>query len=409
MKNLLKFIRKNLTKGGEPVHHSERLLHLHLTIDRTKRFELHQKIKTSLGEGKTLATSYIELTNEALTSNALSTKTAEDFEAWLRGEEKDEGFLAYYIGLLENCLHKQEDVQSEEPVIALKPEPVKVPKETTKPRYVPEKPVPSRAERAHYYPADIQPARSKRRGIKTLVATLLVLLLAGGAYIGYPYVKSFFVAEKAPTNIKEAPPTPVAEEEPVIEESPSRQLWLAEKNVNLLMDVEGTEVAYIGDIGDRYEVVSEEDAYAEVKLGNTTAWAPLDQTTTEWPEPVLTDAQLIDWVDVNVNNEWLPSSPTSYFGMPKQELLDTLGEPMSTDGDVLNEYLFYPNGFFIVQQETIVAIDWTNTGVSRKTFTDLGASQIETDDALVYESPSYSLRLFVGATGQNRIRLTTVQ
>lgn len=391
------------------MHHSERLLHLHLTVDKTIRSELHEKIRTSLGDGKTLATSYIELTNEELVSNALSTKTAEDFNAWLKGEEKDGAFLTYYIGLLEHCLPREDGSSLIETAPIPKPESPKTMTGTPKPRYIPEKPVPSRAERAHYYPADIKPARSRRRGIKTVVATLLVLLLAGGAYIGYPYAKTLFVTVEEPINIKEVTPTPVAEDEPVIEETASRQLWLVEKNVNLLTDTEGTAVAYIGDIGDRYEVVSEEGAYAEVKLGNTTAWAPLDQTTTEWPKSTLTDAQLIDWINVNVNNEWLQSNPISYFDMPKQELLDTLGEPMSTDSDVLNEYLFYSNGFLIVQQGVITAIDWTNTGLSLEGFTDLGDPQLKTDDALVYESPSYSLRLFVGTTGQSRIRLTTTR
>ncbi|MGY0207626.1 hypothetical protein ACW7FY_09080 [Bacillus subtilis] len=60
----------------------------------------------------------------------------------------------------------------------------------------------------------------------------------------------------------------------------------------------------------------------------------------------------------------------------------------------------------MIQDDKVHAIDWTNTQTTREAFSPLGEAVLETDDAVVYESETYSLRLFEGTNGQTRVRLT---
>ena len=56
--------------------------------------------------------------------------------------------------------------------------------------------------------------------------------------------------------------------------------------------------------------------------------------------------------------------------------------------------------------EQVEAIDWSNTDQTKETFLELGEPTYETENGVVYESDTYSLRLFVGEDDSTRIRLT---
>ncbi|MGY0204423.1 hypothetical protein ACW7EJ_13180, partial [Acinetobacter soli] len=128
-------------------------------------------------------------------------------------------------------------------------------------------------------------------------------------------------------------------------------------HVNLVSEPNGTTVTYIGDIGDRYEVVNEQDNHVEVDLDGTTAWAPLDAVTTDWPTRDLTDSALLDWVNTNLNNEWLSESIPDFFAMNEAALTETIGAPFGRETDALNAYAFYNGGFFVIQDDKVHAID----------------------------------------------------
>lgn len=408
------------------MHVSERLLQLYADTNAATRTKLQDTIKQNLGDGKSLRMSFEELTGTTNTTLSTEEKSAADFASWIKDGKKDATFLPYYVSLLEmheDVLNKDSAVQQLTPVdktmvnetsVSEKvevtvPEPpvVEVPKSeektsAPKQRYMPEAPVPSRAERAKYQ-RTIEPARPRRRSGKWIGVLFFLILLIGGGYLGYPYVLDL-LEPKQEANVVEETPKP--DPEPVVQEPETNYVWLASKNVNLVSEPNGTTVTYIGDIGDRYEIVKEQDDHVEVNLDGTTAWAPLDAVTTDWPQRDLTDSALLDWVNTNLNNDWLGEAIPDFFAMNEAALTETIGAPYGRETDALNAYAFYNGGFFVIQQDKVHAIDWTNTQTTRETFTSLGEPVLETDDAVVYESETYSLRLFEGTNGQTRVRLT---
>ncbi|TCI57460.1 hypothetical protein EVJ24_01400 [Exiguobacterium sp. SH1S21] len=388
------------------MHVSERLLQLYADVDASTRTKLQTLIKQNLGDGKSLTVSFEELTGATKAPLPTDEKSAADFTAWIKDGKKDATFLPYYVSLLE----KHDRVLNKEATV---PQPITVDKtvvnetpaekmpqsaaQTQKPRYVPETSVPSRAERAKR----IEPARPRKKKGKWLGGLLLVAILLGGGYIGYPYVAALF--EPSETTEVEAP---APEPEPVIEQPETNYVWLATKNVNLVSEPNGTTVTYIGDIGDRYEIMNEQDDHVEVDLDGTTAWVALDAVTTDWPSRDLTDSTLLDWAETNLDNTWLGEALPDFFAMNETALTETIGAPYGRETDALNAYAFYNGGFFVIQDDQVHAIDWTNTQLAREAFDPLGEPVIETSDALVYESETYSLRLFIGTNGQTRVRLT---
>ncbi|WP_214754737.1 hypothetical protein [Exiguobacterium sp. s16] len=408
------------------MHVSERLLQLYADTNAATRIKLQDTIKQNLGDGKSLSMSFEELTGATKESLPTEEKSAADFAAWIKDGKKDAMFLPYYVSLLEmheNVLNKEatstqsnpidkttvNETSSIEKTVVIVPEPtvVEAPKVEEKPsapkqRYMPEAPVPSRAERAKYQ-RTIEPAKPRRKSGKWIGVLFLLALLIGGGYIGYPYVMDL-LEPKQKANVVEETPNP--DPEPVVQEPETNYVWLASKNVNLVSEPNGTTVTYIGDIGDRYEILKEQDDHVEVNLDGTTAWVPLDSVTTDWPPRDLTDSALLDWVNTNLNNEWLGESVPNFFAMNEAALTETIGAPYGRETDALNAYAFYNGGFFVIQQDKVHAIDWTNTQTTREVFSPLGEPVLETDDAVVYESETYSLRLFEGTNGQTRVRLT---
>ena len=408
------------------MHVSERLLQLYADTNAATRTKLQDTIKQNLGDGKSLRVSFEELTGSVNDALPKEEKSATDFAAWIKDGKKDATFLPYYVSLLEmhdTVFNKEATVPQSAPIdkTTVKETPVvdkstvTVPKSTTvnalkteekptasKPRYTPEVPVPSRAERAKYQ-RTIEPARPRRKSGKWIGVLFFLALLIGGGYLGYPYVLDLLETKQEAKVVEE---TPKPDPEPVAQEPETNYVWLASKNVNLVSEPNGTTVTYIGDIGDRYEVLKEENDHVEVDLDGTTAWAPLNAVTKEWPTRELTDSTLLDWVNTNLDNVWLGESVTDFFTMNEAALTETIGAPYGRETDALNEYVFYNGGFFVIQQDKVHAIDWTNTQTTRDAFSSLGEPVLETDDAVVYESDTYSLRLFEGTNGQTRVRLT---
>ncbi|QUE87187.1 hypothetical protein [Exiguobacterium alkaliphilum] len=397
------------------MHVSERLLQLYAELDASTRNTIQASIKQNLGDGKPLSVSYEELTGK--TSNTLPTdeKSGADFTAWIKDGKKDTTFLPYYVALLENG---GATAKKAVPAIEATPpdEDGTVPEDDTtearepvvKQRYMPEAPVPSRAERAKYQRA-IEPARPKKKsGAKWLGALALIGLLIGGGYIGYPYVSALF----EPSEQAEEVAAPTEEAEPVAETPAVTEVWLTEKNVSLLSEPNGDNVTYIGDIGDRYDVLEERDDHLLLDLGidGMTAWAPVASTTTEWKSFTLSDQQVLNFLQTGVDQIYLDrASVDEYLAFSEAELYELLGQPFGRDADALNDYSFYTGIFFVIQDEAVHAIDWTNTPTTKEAFRQLGTPVYETEDAIVFESPKYSLRMFVGANGTStRIRVTEI-
>lgn len=408
------------------MHVSERLLQLYADTNAATRTKLQDVIKQNLGDGKSLSKSFEELTGATQESLPTEEKSAADFAGWIKDGKKDAMFLPYYVSLLEmheNVLNQEATSTQSTPVdkttvnetLAIEKTVVTVPEATVveapkvkekpstpKQRYMPEAPVPSRTERAKYQ-RTIEPARPRRKSGKWIAVLFFLILLIGGGYFGYPYVLDLLEPKQEAKVVEE---TPKPDPEPVVQEPETNYVWLASKNVNLVSEPNGTTVTYIGDIGDRYEIVKEQDDHVEVNLDGMTAWAPLDAVTTDWPQRDLTDSALLDWVNTNLNNDWLGEAIPDFFAMNEAALTETIGAPYGRETDALNAYTFYNGGFFVIQQDKVHAIDWTNTQTTREAFSSLGEPVLATDDAVVYESETYSLRLFEGTNGQTRVRLT---
>lgn len=388
------------------MHVSERLLQLYANMDAVTRAAIQQKIVHSLNEGTPLTDSYVQLTGDMNLQLSIEPKTANSFIAWLEGRDDDSDFLPYYVGILE----KKEVVLDSaliQPVAPLDDDlPVIEPKATkssSKPRYTPEVPVPSRAERSKYQ-SHIEPARPRRKVapvILSLVAALVLLI--GGGYMAYPLIASY-IDEPKEEVVAENPVEP----EPVVETPEVNDVWVTVKNTSLLKEPGSDQVVYIGDIGDRYTILDKKDDYTFVNLGanDMSAWIANADVTSDWKKSDITDTDLLKWVTENVDQSSLQTTVETYLAMSREQVITSIGEPNATDEDALNEYLFYNGLFFVIQDGTVHAIDWTNTDQTKESFLDIGTPTSEAEDAVVYETESYSLRLFIGSNGATRIRLS---
>ena len=407
------------------MHVSERLLQLYATVDRRTRDVVVQRIETNLADGKSLAASYHELTGETNDSLSAEEKSATDFSNWLKDGKTELDLLTYYVALLE----KSEMLQSEgalpqtveptlepvaEPVVSktmISEEKVESEDETpfdptpTKPRYVPESTIPSRTERMKSH-REIKPARPRqKKGRGWVIGLIAIILLSVGGYAAYPMVKDLIQPSSTPT-VTEEPVTP--EPEPVAEAKALEEVWIGVKNAPLVSDPASEDVVYVADIGDRYDVIEERDDALLLDLGlnELTGWVSRDEVVTEWTAASISDADVLDWLSTSIDQTLFDESPDAYFGMDENELVGNVGAASGFDSDTLHEYLVYPNLFFTMRNEQVEAIDWSNTDQTKETFLELGEPTYETEDGVVYESDSYSLRLFVGEDDATRVRMT---
>lgn len=410
------------------MHVSERLLQLYATLDRQTRDIVQQRIEENLAAGKSLAASYHELTGETNDFLSVEEKSAIDFSNWLKEGKTDVDLLTYYVAVLEKSEHLQFKVampQTVEPTSKPVAEPVvsksvleSSPEEAmepivetpidptpTKPRYVPESTIPSRTERMKSH-REIKPARPRRKKSRGwLIGLLAIILLSVGGYAAYPMVSDLITSSSTPT-VTEGPATPEAE--PVAETKALEEVWIGVKNAPLVSEPDSEDVVYVADIGDRYDVIEERDDSLLLDLGmnELTGWVPRDEVVTEWTAASIDDAEVLDWLSTSVNQTLFDESPEAYFGMDENELVGNVGAASGFDSDALHEYLVYPGLFFTMKNEQVEAIDWSNTDQTKETFLELGEPTYETEDGVVYESDTYSLRLFVGEDDSTRVRLT---
>lgn len=410
------------------MHVSERLLQLYATLDRQTRDTVQQRIEENLADGKSLAASYHELTGEMNDSLSVEEKSATDFSNWLKDGKTELDLLTYYVTLLE----KSEKLQSErvlsqtvepilqpiaesvvsKPVMESSPEVTMKPKEETpveeiptKPRYVPESTIPSRTERMKSH-REIKPARPRRKkGRGWLIGLIAIILLSVGGYAAYPMISDLFEPPSTST-VTEEPVTP--EPEPVAETKALEEIWIGVKNAPLLSELDSEDVVYVADIGDRYDVLEERDdaLLLDLRLNELTGWVSRDEVVTEWTATSINDADVLDWLSTSVNQTLFDESPEAYFGMDENGLVGNVGAASGFDSDALHEYLVYPGLFFTMKNGQVEAIDWSNTDQTKETFLELGEPTYETEDGIVYESDTYSLRLFVGEDDSTRVRLT---
>ncbi|WP_214821115.1 MULTISPECIES: hypothetical protein [unclassified Exiguobacterium] len=407
------------------MHVSERLLQLYATLDRQTRDVVVQRIETNLADGKSLAASYHELTGETNDSLSTEEKSATDFSNWVKEGKTDLDLLAYYVALLEKSQELQSEVVAPQTVEAA-PEPVVEPivpkamiseekvepeaetpidRTPTKARYVPESTIPSRTERMKSH-REIKPARPRRNKSRGwLIGLLTIVLLSVGGYAAYPMVKDLIQPSSTPT-VTEEPITP--EPEPVAETKVLEEVWIGVKNAPLLSEPDSEDVVYVADIGDRYDVIEERDDALLLDLGmnELTGWVSRDEIVTEWTTASLSDADVLDWLSTSVDQTLFDESPDAYFGMDENELVGNVGAASGFDSDALHEYLVYPGLFFTMKNEQVEAVDWSNTNQTKESFLELGEPTYEAEDGVVYESESYSLRLFIGEDDATRVRLT---
>ncbi|WP_214825885.1 hypothetical protein [Exiguobacterium algae] len=439
------------------MHVSERLLQLYATLDTKTRVSIQRQITSNLADGKPLSDSFNELTGETDETISNESKTADDFTSWLKSGKTDLIFLSYYVAILErhdeNHLPffendanasvpkhsiedvpthqgpfiEKEDLSSPAPIPTDEPslqqeqtdselladqavattllpdeEPVQP---TVKPRYVAETPMPSRAERLKYQ-RHIEPARPRRRQSGGLmIGIFITMILLGGGYFAYPLLADLFN-----TSNETATTTPPVKDEPVVAVPETNDVWINVKNTSLLSAPDSTNVTYIADIGDHYPVLEEQEDYILLDLGtdDLTAWAKKSDVTTEWTGPVLSDPQLLTWIQTGVDQTYIEKSAEDYLQMTEEELYAEIGEPFGRDEDALNDYAFYSGIFFTIQNGEVMAIDWTNTGQTKDVLLQIGEPTYVTEDAVVFESDRYSLRLFIGASGTTRIRLSEI-
>ena len=77
-----------------------------------------------------------------------------------------------------------------------------------------------------------------------------------------------------------------------------------------------------------------------------------------------------------------------------EDLNSAYGPPERTFSDEVNTYLFYGNHFFTLQNDKVIAIDWSETAITNAELATLAPLQLETETTGLVTSNSYRLQRF---------------
>ncbi|WP_114571723.1 hypothetical protein [Exiguobacterium flavidum] len=253
-------------------------------------------------------------------------------------------------------------------------------------------------------------AKQRRFHPKYLLLPLFFLLGVFGTYLFDRYdgvEKLQTIATSTPEQSETEKPavTEESEEAPAAEPETTPVIYITATNAQIFSDAEQTTALYEADFGDRYTLVKEEGDVLELTLPNGQAGFIAKSATTDTLEAkATTDSAILDFVSERLDTSWTDVPVESWFGKSKAELAESLGAPGKELKDSLHTYLFYGNHFFILKDDKVIAIDWTNVSLPEESYRSLEL-QLDLPQGKYTSSDKYAMQVI----GSNRVRIAEIE
>ena len=378
------------------MHRSLQALQFYTSHSAEDISRLHERIHSSLASTESLTDTMIRITGQPpLIPYEEDTVTATEWESFLGG--KHHPVLADFYGTLVARPLLDEDgplpVEEEEVLPTLsrshrEPESKRRKKEKDIPHAGAKKPVPW--------------------GWITLLI-LCFLLGAGGTY-----VYSTYFAHSADTTPKATVEKPVTVEKTKEKKPKSTDetavvddvLYVKTRSSNIYQEESMTTLLYEADFGDGYRIVEKKDGITEVELSDdVTGFIKTSDTTKRLEGEPLADETLLTWVNDQLDTSFVTGTLIDLIGKTSTELNSLYGPADRTFEDELHDYVFYGDHFFVLKDDRVIAIDWTNTDITNAQLASLAPLQLETETTGLITSNSYRLQRFEKEGTVSRIRL----
>lgn len=380
------------------MHRSLQALQYYTSHSKEDIARLHERIRSSLASTNSLTDTMIQITGHPpLIPFTEDTVTAEEWDAFLKGHHHDQ--LADFYGTLVARPLLDEDGPLPEP--ASEPLPT-----LSRSQRDPE---PKRRHRERVtHDASV---RSKRPLPLGWIALLMLcfLLGAGGTYIYSTYFSH--AEDTAPKATIEKPKVIKKSTEPKSKASEETKevtdiLYVKIRSSNIYREESMTTLLYEADFGDGYRIVNQTDDVTEIELADDlNGFIKTTDTTKRLEGEPLADETLLTWVNDELDTSFATGSLIDLIGKSSEELNSLYGPADRTFNDEIQNYLFYGNHFFILKDDRVTAIDWTETTITNEQLSSLAPLQLETDTTGLVTSNSYRLQRFAKDGTISRVRL----
>ncbi|WP_214807085.1 hypothetical protein [Exiguobacterium sp. s102] len=381
------------------MHRSLQALQYYTSHSEDDIIRLHERIRSSLASTESLTDTMIRLTGDApLIPFKQDTVTVDEWQNFLAGKHHES--LADFYGMLvaRPILTEDGPLEHDEP----------------------ETPATlSRSQRDDNSPRrqktkQIAPPRSKRKLPWGWIALLILCFLLGAAGT---YVYSNYLASPKSSAPDATVEQPVAVEESTTDDKKADEkpedkpeaniLYVNTRNSNIYRDEALTDVLYEADFGDGYRILEASDSISKVELTNElTGYIKNADTTKELSDDAIADETLLTWVNDNLDTSFVTETLIDLIGKSSAELNSLYAAPDRTFSDDVNDYLFYGNHFFTLQNDRVIAIDWSEADVTNDKLATLAPLQLESETTGLVMSNSYRLQRFAkDGTDLSRVRL----
>lgn len=379
------------------MHRSLQALQFYTSHSKEDIVRLHERIRSSLASTESLTDTMIRITGQPpLIPYDEDTVTVDEWNAFLAG--KHHATLADFYGTLVARPLLDEDG----PLPGNEDEPL--PSLSRSQR----EPEPKRRKKER----EIQHAGAKRALPWGWIVLLILCFLLGAAGT---YVYSTYFAGSADTTPKATVEKPVTvektkEQKPKATEETAAVdddvLYVKTRSSNIYQEEAMTTLLYEADFGDGYRIVKKKDDVTEIELSDdVTGFIKTTDTTTQLEGEPLADETLLSWANDNLDTSFVTGTLIDLIGKSGEELNSLYGPADRTFNDKLHQYLFYGNHFYILKDNKVIAIDWTETNITNEQLASLAPLQLESDTSGLVTSNSYRLQRFAKDGTISRIRL----
>lgn len=378
------------------MHRSLQALQFYTSHSKEDIARLHERIRSSLASTESLTDTMIRITGQPpLIPYEEDTVTAAEWEAYLGG--KHHPVLADFYGTLVARPILDEDGplpdEAEEPLPTLS----RSQREPELKRRKKEK--------------EIKHAGARRPLPWGWIALLILCFLLGASGT---YVYSTYFAGSADTTPKATVEKPVTvdktkEKKPKVSEENAAVddvLYVKTRSSNIYREEAMTTLLYEADFGDGYRIVKKKDGVTEIELSDDlTGFIKTADTTKRLEGEPLADETLLTWANDNLDTSFVTGTLIDLIGKSSEELNSLYGPANRTFNDELHDYLFYGKHFFVLKDNKVIAIDWTETNITNEQLASLAPLQLETESTGLVTSNTYRLQRFAKDGTISRIRL----
>ncbi|NTY10704.1 hypothetical protein EXW93_13990 [Exiguobacterium sp. JMULE1] len=378
------------------MHRSLQVLQFYTSHSIEDISRLHERIRSSLASTESLTDTMNRITGQPpLIPYEADAVTATEWDAFLGGEHHP--VLAdFYGALVARPLLDEDGPLSDEETTPIS--------------------VLSRSQRnpetkRRIKEKDIQHASAKRPLPWRWIALLMLCFLLGS---GGTYAYSTYFAHPTQTTPKASLEKPVLIEKTKEKETPVEEtktevsdiLYVKTRSSNVYREESMSTLLYEADFGDGYRIIDKKDNITEIELSDkVTGFIKSSDTTNKLEGEALTDDVLLKWVNDQLDTSFVTGTLIDLIGKTSTELNSLYGPADRTFNDEIHDYQFYGDHFFILKDDRVIAIDWTNTNITNAQLASLAPLQLETDSTGLITSNSYRLQRFAKDGTVSRIRL----